>query len=282
MTIAIASGKGGTGKTWLATNLAALFSQSRPVLLVDMDVEEPNDHIFIAGDTVSTLDARRMIPVWEQNQCIFCGECSVHCNFNAIIQLHQTIAIFDQLCHGCFACAELCPTNALTMRPHQIGKITETVKDNLRLIEGCLNPGEEQPVPLIHQLHQMATLNHGRYPVHLYDCPPGTSCPVVEATKQADYVILVTEPTPFGLNDIHLAVKTMRLLGKEFGVVINRDGIGDNQVETYCLREKIKILGRIPYHRQIAETSYRGELMFNHPVIAKKLQNIIDAIPGKS
>ncbi len=282
MTTAIASGKGGTGKTWLATNLAACLSQSDPVLLVDMDVEEPNDHIFIKGDTVSTRDHHRMISAWIEEKCTGCGECSRTCQFNAIIQLHETITIIEQLCHSCFACSGLCPAGALTMKPHKTGTITHKVCGTLQFIEGRLDCGEEQSVPLIHSLHQMACNSYGHIPLHLYDCPPGTSCPVVASAKDADYVILVTEPTPFGLHDIKLAVETMRLLEKDFGVVINRDGIGNNQVERYCLEQGIHILEKIPYHRHIAEISAGGGLMHNHPLVAARLKNIIHAIPEKS
>ncbi len=281
-TIAIASGKGGTGKTMLATNLAALLCHLHPTLLVDMDVEEPNDHIFIKGTTVSITDQHRMIPAWIESKCTLCGECTKICNFNAIIQLNTTITVFEQLCHSCYACSELCEASALPMKPHKIGVIRDIATNGLRFLEGRLEPCEEQPVPLIHKLHQLARKSYDYAPMHIYDCPPGTSCPLVAATQDADYVILVTEPTPFGLNDIKLAVDTMHLLDKDFGVVINRDGIGDKNVEIFCLENGIQILEKIPYDRKIAEINARGELMINNPMIASKLQNIIHAMRQKA
>jgi len=282
MTIAIASGKGGTGKTMLATNFAAWLCRLHPALLVDMDVEEPNDHIFIKGEEVSTIDQHRMIPAWKENKCSLCGECTKICNFNAIIQLNTSISIFEQLCHSCYACSELCEAGALPMRPHKIGIIRDITNNGLRFLEGRLEPGEQQPVPLIHKLHHLVRNSYNYIPIIIYDCPPGTSCSLLAAVKDADYVILVTEPTPFGLNDIKLAVDTIRLLDKNFGVVINRDGIGDTNVERYCHDEGIPVIEKIPYDRQIAEMNARGELMHSNPMIALKLQNIFHAIPQKT
>ena len=279
LNIAIASGKGGTGKTMLATNLAAWLCRLHPTLLVDMDVEEPNDHIFIKGATVSLFDQHRMIPAWIEKKCTLCGACTKTCNFNAIIQLNTNITVFEQLCHSCYACSELCKANALPMKPHKTGIIRDIATNSLRLLEGRLEPGEEQPVPLIHKLNQLAHKSYNYIPLHIYDCPPGTSCSLVAATQYADYVILVTEPTPFGLHDIKLAAETMRLLDKDFGVVINRDGIGDSKVERYCLENSIPILEKIPYNREIAEINARGELMHNSPLMTSKLKNIFNAIP---
>ncbi len=281
MTIAVASGKGGTGKTMLATNLAAWLSRIHPALLVDMDVEEPNDHIFIKGATVSISDQHRMIPAWIENRCTLCGKCTRICNFNAIIQLNTNITVFEQLCHSCYACSELCKASALPVKPHKIGIIRDISANRLRFLEGRLEPGEEQPVPLIDKLHQLARKSYHYIPIHIYDCPPGTSCSLLAATKDVNYVILVTEPTPFGLHDIKLATDTMRLLNKDFGVVINRDGMGDKKVEIYCLENGIPVLEKIPYDRHIAEINARGELMHTTSMISSKLQNILHAIKQK-
>jgi len=281
-TIAIASGKGGTGKTMLATNYAAWLCRLHPTLLVDMDVEEPNAHIFIKGEEVSTIDQHRMIPDWIENKCTLCGECTRICNFNAIIQLNTSISVFEQLCHSCYACSELCEAGALPIRPHKIGIIRDITNNGLRFLEGRLEPGEQQPVPLIQKLHYLVRNSYNNIPIHIYDCPPGTSCSLVAATQYADYVILVTEPTPFGLNDLKLAADTMRLLEKDFGVVINRDGIGNTKVEMYCRDEGIIILEKIPYDRKIAEINARGELMHRNPMIATKFENILHAIPQQT
>jgi len=261
--IAIASGKGGTGKTLLAMNLAAFLSQKVNTLLVDLDVEEPNDSLFIKGDKVLAVEQFKMIPQWDESKCTLCGECSKNCKFHAIVQMGNFIAVFKELCHSCYACSELCTTGALPMQPHKMGDTIEFQNNNLKFIESRLIVGEEQAVPLIHKTHKLVDQKFGSSTIQIFDCPPGTSCPVVAATENADFVILVTEPTPFGLHDLKLAVETMRKLGKSFGVVINRFGIGNNDVETYCKVEQIHILTKIPFNKEIAKFYSNGELVYN-------------------
>jgi len=277
--IAIASGKGGTGKTLLSTNLAAFLSQKQKTLLVDIDVEEPNDFIFIDGTTQSVSDQFKMIPLWDESKCTLCGICSNACKFHAVIQLGTFIAVFKELCHSCYACSELCPTQALPMQKHKIGVIKTMSSGNLTFIESRLEVGEEQAVPLIHQTQELVDKNYNEIQLQIFDCPPGTSCPVIAATKIADYVILVTEPTPFGLNDLKLAVETMQKLKKPIGVVINRYGIGYAEVEEYCHQEQIPILAQIPFDRKIAEYYSNGELVYNKvESVATALRQIINAI----
>jgi MinD superfamily P-loop ATPase len=261
--IAIASGKGGTGKTLLATNLADYISQGENTLLVDLDVEEPNDFIFIEGTNVNTVDQVKMIPSWDERQCTLCGLCSKTCKYHAVIQLGTFIAVFDELCHSCYACSELCPANSLPMKAFKMGETRTMSKGRLTFIESRLEIGEEQAVPLIRKTHIMANELYHDIPFQIFDCPPGTSCPVVAAARHADLVILVTEPTPFGLNDLQLAVETMRDLGKPVGVVINRDGIGNSEVEDYCAREHLPVIAKIPYNREIARRYSKGELVYN-------------------
>ena len=260
--IAVASGKGGTGKTMVSTNLAALRSQSGATLLVDLDVEEPNDFLFIPGELVHVSDQFKMIPDWDQNRCTLCGICSKVCKYHAVIQLGTYIAVFKELCHGCYACSELCPVEALPMRPYKMGTISKKKFQNLTFLESRLEIGEEQAVPLIHQTHDLVDKNYADFKVQIFDCPPGTSCPVVAAVKDTDFVLLVTEPTPFGLNDLKLAVETMRKLGKPVGVVINRHGIGNDDVEVYCRQQQIPVLAKIPFSRQIAELYSKGSLAY--------------------
>jgi len=268
--IAIASGKGGTGKTLLSTNLAAYLSQKQPVLLVDLDVEEPNDFLFIQGTTQNVSDQYKMIPEWDQNACTLCGICSKTCKYHAVIQLGSTIMVFKELCHSCYACSELCPVQALPMKKHKIGELKTIVAGNLTFVESRLNVGEEQATPLIHQTNEWVDKTYGDISVQLFDCPPGTSCPVVAATKNADFVVLVTEPTPFGLNDLKLAVETMREIKKPVGVVINRYGIGNSDVEEYCRQSQIPVLAIIPFDRKIAEYYSNGQLIYNQ----------LDQLPG--
>ena len=260
--IAIASGKGGTGKTLLATNLADYISQREDTLLVDLDVEEPNDFIFIEGTQVNRVDQVKMIPSWDEGQCTLCGLCSKICKYHAVIQLGTFIAVFNELCHSCYACSELCPANALPMQAFKMGETRTMSKGRLTFIESRLEIGEEQAVPLIRKTHIMVDERFHDIPFQIFDCPPGTSCPVAAATRHADLVILVTEPTPFGLNDLKLAVETMQDLGKPVGVVINRDGIGNSEVEDFCKREQLPVLAKIPFDREIARRYSKGELVY--------------------
>lgn len=262
MKIAIASGKGGTGKTTLATNLTALIAESEQVILVDLDVEEPNSGLFIQATLLKEDVKYKMIPEWEEKNCTTCGLCQEVCNFHAIIQLGSQIMVFPELCHSCFACSELCPASALPMKAHRKGTLKQYQTGNITFIESRLDIGQEQAVPLIGQTNEFIKSNFNQGAIMLLDAPPGTSCPVIEATAEADYVILVTEPTPFGLHDLKLAVETMRQLKKDFGVVINRDGAGDGQALEYCDSEKIKVLARIPDDRRVAELYSRGQLVY--------------------
>lgn len=268
--IAIASGKGGTGKTLLSTNLAAYLSEKEPTLLVDLDVEEPNDSLFIKGTLLRETEQFKMIPKWDESKCILCGDCTKNCKYHAVVQMGRFIAIFNELCHSCYACSELCPTGALPMQPHKMGETREYNCNNLTFIESQLMIGEEQAVPLIHKTQTMVDESYSNTTLQLFDCPPGTSCPVVAATEKADFVILITEPTPFGLHDLKLAVETMRKLHKPFGVVINRAGIGNDDVEGYCVGEHIDIISKIPFNKEIAQYYSQGELAFNKVEVLKK------------
>jgi len=260
--IAIASGKGGTGKTLISTNLSTLLSQNQKVLLVDLDVEEPNDFIFIKGRIQNIFGQHKMIPKWDETKCTLCGKCSKICKFHAVIKLGNFVSVFNELCHSCYACSELCPSQALPMSKYQIGEITQRINNNLTFIESRLKVGEEQAVPLIHQTHDFIDKFHNNILLQIFDCPPGTACSVVASVKNADFVILVTEPTPFGLNDLKLAVETMKLLSKPIGVIINRYDIGNNDVEEYCNNNDIPIIAKIPFDREIAEIYSNGELAF--------------------
>jgi len=262
MKIKIASGKGGTGKTTVSANLTAYLAElGKSVVLADLDVEEPNSGLFIHGENKFTIVANKMVPNWDSTDCIYCGECADVCNFNAIVALSDEIIVHSELCHSCYACSELCPTNSLPMKPERIGEIKAYETKNFDFIEGRLDLGQEMAVPLIAQTIDYVDENYPNH-IKLLDAPPGTSCPVIEASRKSDFVVLITEPTPFGLNDLTLAVETMKVLGKKIGVIINRHGIGNNSVEEYCAKEQIPIIAKIKNDKAVAECYAQGELIY--------------------
>ena len=267
MKIAIASGKGGTGKTTLSTNLSAYMAESREIVLADLDVEEPNSGLFITANLDFKEDKFTMVPEWDAADCTHCGKCQAVCNFNAVLKMGDMIMVFPELCHGCYACSELCPAGSLSMKSRKMGELKSLTKGKLKFIESKLLIGVEQAVPLIAQTIEYLDKEFPGDRLKIIDAPPGTSCPVIEVVKESDLILLVTEPTPFGLHDLKLAVDTVRQLKKTFAVVINRHGIGDNKVEKYCKDENIEIVAKIPNSRTIAETYSRGELLY--PVISE-------------
>jgi len=279
MKIAIASGKGGTGKTTLSTNLAAYIAESQKVVLSDLDVEEPNSGLFIKGALIKEENKFTMKPEWKEDKCTLCGLCQEVCNYNAIVKLGNEIVVFPELCHSCYACSELCPTNALPMVPQKMGVLKHFEKNGISFIESRLDIGQEQAVPLIAQTLEFVDENFPDTSIKLYDSPPGTSCPVIEATKDADFIILITEPTPFGFNDLKLAIETMKKLEKKFAVVINRFGIGNDDVVEYCEKENIPLIAKIPKNRKVAELYSRGELIYDKiPEVKQELKKITDYI----
>ncbi len=279
MKITVASGKGGTGKTTISTNLASYIAREKKVILADLDVEEPNSGLFIKGRLIRKEDKFKPIPEWIEDNCTLCGNCQEVCNFNAVIQLGPTILVFPQLCHGCFACAELCPSSALTMVPQKMGELQHFENGKLSFIESRLDIGQEQATQLISQTNKYIDEHFADNIIKIYDSPPGTSCPVIEAVKDADFVVLVTEPTPFGLHDLKLAVETMRKLEKKCGVVINRHGIGNYEVMNYCHNENIPVISKIPNERRIAELYSRGKLIYTEiPEMKKQMEIIRDYI----
>ncbi len=262
MKVAISSGKGGTGKTTLSVNLASYLAEETDVTLVDLDVEEPDSGLFLKGELISAEDKFKMVPERNKDKCELTGNCQKVCNFNAIIRLADEVITFPELCHSCYACVELCPSQALKMIPQKIGVLKRHKVGALNFVEGTLEIGREQAVPMISQTKEYVEENFPNNALKLYDSPPGTSCPVIEATKDADLVILITEPTPFGLHDLKLSVDAMRKLKKKFVVAINRYGIGNDETENYCEEEGIEIIARFKNDRAVAELYSRGELLF--------------------
>jgi MinD superfamily P-loop ATPase len=258
--VAIASGKGGTGKTTVAVNMAATLSRSgMKVGLVDCDVEEPNAHIFLKPEMSLIGKATVPVPLVDEEKCDGCGLCGKACRFSAIIALGGKAITFPAMCHGCGGCTLACPKKAITESSREVGIIEKGISQNIELIHGYLKIGEAMSPPLIRAVKKQAAVNE----ITIIDAPPGTSCPVIQAILGSDYVILVTEPTPFGLNDLKLAVETVRQLGIPFGVVVNRVGIGDGRTHDYCMVEDIRIIGNIPDDRRAAEAYSRGELLID-------------------
>jgi len=253
--IAIASGKGGTGKTTVAVNLALVSGE--PVQLLDCDVEAPNAHLFLAGQPEPELVVTRLVPVVDESRCNGCGQCSRFCAYHAIIVPSTVPMIFPELCHSCGGCAMICPQRALHDEPQRIGVIKKQQHGPISLIYGQLDIGVSMAPPLIRSVKAQ----HNRNLPAILDAPPGTSCPVVTTVSGADVVLLVTEPTPFGLHDLILAVEMVRALHLPVGVVVNRMGIGDHRVHDYCHAQDIPVLLEIPDDRQIAEQYARGIAM---------------------
>lgn len=255
MILAIASGKGGTGKTTVSVNLARAFG--RPVQLLDCDVEEPNARLFLQGEKISEEIVSVPVPRVAESLCDGCAECGRFCQYHAIVSFGTAPLIFDEMCHGCGGCAWVCPQKAIREIERRIG-VVETVRDGaVTLVQGRLDVGVAMAPPLIRAVK--AHIEKG-LPAIL-DAPPGTSCPVVATIRGAHFALLVTEPTPFGLHDLRLAVETVREIGVPFGVAVNRVGVGDDRVHRYCDCEKIPILLEIPDDRRIAEAYSRGKLI---------------------
>jgi len=252
MIISIASGKGGTGKTTVATSLA--LSVNSGVQFLDCDVEEPNAHIFLKPEIKNISPVTIPTPKIDETKCNFCGKCAEICAYNALAVLKDKVLTFPHLCHGCGGCSLLCPKKAITEVGKEIGVVENGISGTLQFIHGKLNIGEVMSPPLIRAVKEH--INPTR--TVIIDVPPGTSCPVVEAVKGSDFCILVTEPTPFGLNDLILAVEVLRKLAIPFGIVINRCDIGDTKIDDYCKKEKIRILMRIPFKKEIAIAYSKG------------------------
>ena len=270
--IAILSGKGGTGKTTISTNLSVIIGAN----YIDCDVEEPNGFIFLNPSQIKSQEVKVDYPVVDSSKCTLCGDCAKVCQFNALVKTKKEVMLFEKLCHGCHACGIVCKQSALTFEKRIIGTIEEGRYGNLICKRGILNVGEPMAVPVIKEL--LKNLPAG---TNLIDCAPGTSCNVVSALQYADGAILVTEPSSFGLHDLKMAVQLVRNFNIPFGVVINKYNAEDCRIQRYCERENIEILGAIPYRREAAEAYSSGEMIVELPEyreifekIAKRLREV--------
>lgn len=271
MQISVASGKGGTGKTLVATSLAISLKDIYNVQLLDCDVEEPNDKIFIRPDIVKEEPVYMTNPSVDENLCTYCGKCAEVCAFNAIAVIKNHILAFSNLCHGCGACAYLCPKGAITEINREMGVIESGMSGNLEFVQGMLTVGEAMATPIIDQVKKKVDIDK----VAIVDTPPGTSCPVVHSVKGSDFCVLVTEPTPFGLNDLILAVETVKTLGIQCGIIINRSGDNDSKVESYCREEDIPVLMKIPLDTEIARLYSKGITLVEGMPIWKEIFKVL-------
>jgi len=283
--LAIASGKGGTGKTTVAVSLAlSLASAAVSPLFLDCDVEEPNAALFLRPEITARRDVGLLIPVVEMARCTACGRCAEVCEYHAITVIGKHVLVFPELCHGCGSCSRQCPEDAIHETLNVMGTLEKGMAGGVEFFQGTLNVGEAMAVPVIRQLKQWAiSPDVGERPVIL-DAPPGASCPVVETMRGADAVLLVTEPTPFGLHDLRVAVQVARdELGLPVAVVVNRDGVGDAGVAAYCAAEGLPILLRIPLERAIAEGIADGQtLIAIHPEYGARFIALWDELKNRN
>jgi MinD superfamily P-loop ATPase len=279
MRITVASGKGGTGKTTVATSLARVLAGARAgVTYADCDVEEPNGEIFLKPRIEKTETVLVRVPTVEHELCTSCGDCSRACQFHAILVARDRVTLFPELCHGCGSCALACGTGAITETTRAVGTLSIGAADGVRFVAGALNVGEPSATPVIRAVKDRIRAGE----TVIADAPPGTACPAVETLRGSDLAVLVTEPTPFGLHDLTLAVATVRQLGLATGIVINRSDVGDDSVRAYCGREGLVILTEIPNRRDIAEAYARGEMPMDVvPAFADAMQELAEAVAAR-
>jgi MinD superfamily P-loop ATPase len=272
MIISIASGKGGTGKTTIAVNLALSLPKGT-AQLIDCDVEEPNSHLFLSPTIHQVTSVGIPVPRIDESKCTYCGKCAQVCEYHAIAVILKNVLVFDELCHGCGACSYLCPEKAIFEVERELGVAQEGNADGIPFANGVLNVGEPMASPLIRRVKEGIY----KHKTVILDAPPGTACPVIETVKGSDVCLLVTEPTPFGLNDLELAVGMLEKLGIPMGVVINKSDIGDRKVWDYCQSTQIPVLMEIPMDREIAEAYSKGiPIVFQKPSYIQKFQNLFE------
>ncbi|MBN1603174.1 MAG: ATP-binding protein [Chitinispirillaceae bacterium] len=276
MKIAIASGKGGTGKTTVSTNLAFFLCEVNDnVVYLDCDVEEPNGHLFLNPVLSEKIVSSIPVPVVDESKCDICGECVRFCEYKALVRLGKTVMVFPELCHGCGGCTLVCPQHAIQEQPREIGFVESGNSGKIGFVHGRLNIGEAMSPPLIRgvlrQIHSDG--------VNIIDAPPGTSCPVIASIRDVDFVVLVTEPTPFGLNDLGLALDMVRELGVPHGVVVNRAEEDNRDAENFCEKKQVEILTKIPDDRRIAECYSKGGMILKDvPDVRKNFEELWNAI----
>jgi MinD superfamily P-loop ATPase len=257
MKIAVLSGKGGTGKTLVTVNLAAA---AKTATYIDCDVEEPNGHLFFKPEGITEEKVTVKIPIADEELCSGCRKCVNFCKFNALAYTNKLI-VFDEICHSCGGCILVCPEKALTEKDKAIGTIQKGTSGNVSVYTGIMNLGEASGVPIIKKL--LETENQEADKITVIDCPPGSACIVMESIKDADYCILVAEPTLFGVHNLNMVYELVTLFKKPFGVVLNKCLDGENPAETFCIENNIKILGRIPFDNELGTLNSNAGIVVN-------------------
>lgn len=271
MNITVLSGKGGTGKTTISTNLAAYLNiEGYNTQYFDFDVEEPNGFIFLKPTISESLEVMVKVPEIDKNLCTLCGLCAKSCNFNALAATKDRVIVFEKLCHSCGVCSVVCPINAIKEIERKIGTIEKGEINGLKVFQGILDIGEPMGVPIIRKLKNSIKDDC----INIIDSPPGSSCNVVNSVEGSDYAILATEPTNFGLHDLEIAVNVVKQMGIPHGVVINKSDDNDQVIEEFCKNKDIKILGKIPFRRDITEKYSRGELLIEIPEVNKVMASV--------
>lgn len=273
MIISVASGKGGTGKTTVATNMASALGKG--VRLLDCDVEAPNAHLFLNPEIGQVEEVTTFIPEIDDELCTACKKCAEICRFRALAVVGGKVLVFPELCHSCYGCVEVCEEGAVKDGKRELGTVESGAAGDILFSHGRLRVGEAMSPPLIKKVRS-TNENNG---ITIIDAPPGTSCPVIAAIKGADFVLMVTEPTPFGLHDLKLGIEAVKTLGIPCGLVINRSDIGDEGVREYAAEENIPVLLEIPFDRNIAEAYSIGKLIIEvQPEWADKFRDLYNRI----
>ena len=277
MIISIASGKGGTGKTTVATNLA--LSLGGDVNLLDCDVEEPNAHLFIKPTIDKVEPVTTFVPEIDHAKCNLCRKCTDICRFSALAIAGKSVLLFPEMCHSCEGCMEVCPEGAISPSMRELGVMESGTCGDLGFYAGRMRVGEAMSPPLIKKVR---TKERER-DITIIDAPPGTSCPVIAAMKGVDLVLMVTEPTPFALSDMKMVVELLREENIPFGVVVNKSGIGNRDIYTYLENESIELLENIPWTKERAQLYSRGSLIIDEdPIFKDKMKNILNKVLGEN
>ncbi len=272
MKIAVLSGKGGTGKTLVSVNLA---SASQNACYIDCDVEEPNGHLFFEPEIIKKEKVTVKIPSVNKSLCSGCRTCVEFCKFNALAYIKDNLIIFEEICHSCGGCTLLCPKNALTEKEKTVGEIQEGISNDIKVITGIMNIGEETGVSIIKKLLSKST-DDKKYT--FIDCPPGSGCSVTESIKDADYCVFVAEPTIFGVHNLEMIFKLVKLLSKPFGAVLNKCLDEKNPAELFCLSNNIKILGKIPFENKLGRLNSNGQIAVRENNYYEMFNNLLREI----